>query len=153
MKKNSATLIDTIAMECQRHYNLSKMANVLRDVPAQERADNCRFSMGGLEDFLPSGAGFDNGTDIVLERSGLTQVFLTTSFHHMNDVGFYTQWSSHDVIIRPRFGLGFEITVRGRNVREIKDYIADTFTAALRQRVCGEWNMAKMVMEYELVRD
>lgn len=78
---------------------------------------------------LPSGSGFDHGTQID-PVSTSTRVVLATAFHHMDDNGFYCGWSDHTVIVTPAFD-GFDIRVTGRNVRDIKDFIADTFRHAV----------------------
>jgi hypothetical protein len=84
---------------------------------------------------LPSGSGFDNGTAIDLEQSKPERLVLSTSFHHMNENGFYTKWTQHEVIITPSLAFDFEIKITGRNHNGIKDYMHEVFDHALRQTV------------------
>jgi hypothetical protein len=84
-----------------------------------------------LEQTLPSGAGFDRGTQIDLDRSTSHKIIFNTSFHHMNGDGIYCEWSKHTVIVTPSFLGRFDVRVTGRNVRDIKDYIAETFYQVL----------------------
>lgn len=75
---------------------------------------------------LPSGSGFDNGTTIDREKSGPDRLVLLTSFHHMNDGGYYDGWTDHVVTVTPSF-FGPIVKVGGRNRNDIKGYITDVF--------------------------
>lgn len=83
---------------------------------------------------LPSGSGFDSGNHFIAEESRPDRLIFATSFHHMNDSGFYDDWTNHRVIVTPEFG-GFGLKVTGRDKRGIKEYIADSFHAALSKYV------------------
>ena len=74
----------------------------------------------------PSGSGFDNGTKLSDDSTEEKLVF-ETSFHHMDENGFYSGWTSHKVKITPSFVYGFDLKVSGRNHRQIKDYIGEVF--------------------------
>jgi hypothetical protein len=80
---------------------------------------------------LPSGSGFDSGSTLAFADSRPDRLCFETSFHHMNDSGHYDGWTQHRVIASPSFVLGFELKVTGRDRRQIKDYIAETFSQAL----------------------
>ena len=82
---------------------------------------------------LPRGSGFDSGTKIDLDATTDDRIVFTTSFHHMDENGFYCGWSEHTVTVTPSFIGNFNLKVGGRNVRDIKDYIADTFSYLLSQ--------------------
>jgi len=84
-----------------------------------------------VKEFLPSGGGFDSGTKFLGDKSTPNKLVFRADFHHMNDGGFYCGWSEHEVIITPSFVGGFSMKVTGRDRRQIKDYIADTFHHAL----------------------
>ena len=83
--------------------------------------------------YLPSGSGFDGATQIA-DRSTSAKIVLVTAFHHMNESGMYDGWTEHQVTILPAFD-GFDISISGRNRNGIKDYIAEIFDHALRQRL------------------
>jgi len=74
----------------------------------------------------PSGSGFDSGTKLDFDTSKPERLVFTTSFHHMNDGGYYDGWTEHTVIVKQSL-LGFDIRVTGRDRNDIKDYIAETF--------------------------
>lgn len=81
-----------------------------------------------VDHYLPSGSGFDNGTRIISVSP--TKCVFETSFHHMNDNGYYTKWTHHTVTVTPQFfGVGMKIS--GPNYRDIKTYIEDMFYDAL----------------------
>lgn len=84
-----------------------------------------------VNDCLPSGSGFDNGTAIDINASHGEKLTFRTAFHHMNQHGFYDGWTSHNVIVRPSLIHGFTVHVTGRDRNDIKAYIAECFSSAL----------------------
>ena len=73
----------------------------------------------------PSGSGFDAGTELD-DKSTPKKLIFNTSYHHMNEAGFYIGWTDHKVIITPSFD-GMDIKLTGKDYNAIKDYIADVF--------------------------
>lgn len=89
-----------------------------------------------VKEHMPSGGGFDCGTDFAFEASNPNRLVFVTSFHHMNEVGMYDGWTEHTVVIKPDLANGyFFARVTGRNKNQIKDYIAECFDSALMQLV------------------
>ncbi len=85
---------------------------------------------------MPSGSGFDSGTKLDFERSNAEQkLIFHTSFHHMNDGGYYDGWTEHTVTVRPSLFHDIDIKISGRDRNEIKDYIHECFDIALRESV------------------
>jgi hypothetical protein len=80
---------------------------------------------------MPSGSGFDTGTQLDIEKSSDVKLVFHTNYHHMNDGGFYDGWTRHTVTVRPNLALEIEIIVSGRNRNDIKEYIGDEFHNAL----------------------
>lgn len=87
-----------------------------------------------LNQYLPSGSGFDNGSTFNVEKSTSEKLVFNTSFHHMSEHGYYTQWTDHTVTVTPSF-YGLNIKVSGRNHNDIKDYIAECFDNILNESV------------------
>jgi len=87
-------------------------------------------------EILPSGSGFDSGTKIDRKCKQPLRTFkLETSYHHMDDAGFYDGWTSHVVTVTADMtGTGPEIGISGRDKNMIKDYIGDTFGCLLFER-------------------
>jgi hypothetical protein len=85
--------------------------------------------------YLPSGAGFDNGTRVDVQRSTPEKLVFTTAFHHMNDAGYYDGWTEHTVTAKPSFLLEVSLTISGPDRNAIKDYMYETFRECLTQRV------------------
>lgn len=79
---------------------------------------------------LPSGSGIDNGTTICRESSTPDKVVLFTSYHHMNEGGYYDGWTQHKITVTPAFDR-FHIKVGGKNRNDIKDHLWDTFFFSL----------------------
>ena len=84
---------------------------------------------------LPSGSGFDSGTELILCESSSDKLHFRTAFHHMDDGGSYDGWTHHDVIVRPSLWNDFRIRVTGRNRNDIKEYIAETFNESLTRSI------------------
>lgn len=103
-----------------------------------ERSDNLEWSRKHhaildelVRVLMPSGSGFDSGTRFDWDESKPNRLVFITSFHHMNDGGMYDGWTEHTVIITPNLALGFDLRITGRDRNDIKDYIGETFHAAL----------------------
>jgi hypothetical protein len=77
---------------------------------------------------MPSGSGFDNGTDLDFDHSTPEKLVFVTSFHHMNDGGYYDGWTDHTVIVTPSLQFGFNLKVTGINRNDIKSYIHEMFS-------------------------
>ncbi len=82
----------------------------------------------------PSGSGIDAGTKY-LDGGPVGRLTFTTSFHHMNDVGYYDGWTEHTVVVTPSLASGIEIRITGVNRNEIKDYLTEVFQEWLRSEV------------------
>jgi hypothetical protein len=87
-----------------------------------------------LQNFLPSGSGWDTGTTIDIGRSqGDKRLVFRGAYHHHGDHG-YDRWTNHEVWVTPTFE-GINIRVTGQNRNDIKDYLHELFHTALSQRV------------------
>jgi len=80
-----------------------------------------------IDNYAPSGSGFDNGTYFDYDNSKKDKLIFATSFHHMNESGYYDGWTDHKIIITPSLVLGFDMRITGKDKRMIKDYIGDMF--------------------------
>ena len=91
-----------------------------------------------LESMLPSGSGFDSGTEIDRDKSVPDKkIVLTTSYHHMAESGMYDVWSNHEIVITPAFH-GMNIKITGRDRNDFKDYAWDVFYHSLSQEIDTE---------------
>jgi len=80
---------------------------------------------------LPSGSGIDSGCQIDLGRSKPDRVILTLGFHHVNQDGYYDEWTHHDVVITPSLQFGYNLRITGRNRNDIKNCLHDTLSVCL----------------------
>lgn len=87
-----------------------------------------------VKDYMPSGSGFDAGVSVCFDKTNDTRLVFLTSFHHMNENGFYDGWTQHEVIVRPAFD-GVDVRVGGVNKNAIKDHIHESFSFYLTQLV------------------
>ena len=84
-----------------------------------------------VNNYMPSGSGFDSGTKIDLDKSTGDKLVFTTSYHHMNDGGYYDGWTDHTVTVKPSLLHGFTLNISGRDRNDFKDYAYDVFQIAL----------------------
>lgn len=102
--------------------------------------DACDKIAECVDSCLPSGSGIDRGCEIplcdaIFDRKGRLQHFsIVTSFHHMNDIGYYDGWTSHTIRVRPDWD-GIDFTISGRDRNQIKDYLGETFQYALTRTI------------------
>ena len=85
---------------------------------------------------LPRGSGFDAGCTVDDYRCNDGRIVIVTSFHHMNENGYYCGWTNWTVTIQPGFD-GPTVTVRERTtkwrsaprrmVEGMADYIGEVF--------------------------
>lgn len=95
-----------------------------------EWLDRWAKTLENIEAELPSGSGFDSGTEFDMERSNARKLVFHTSYHHMDDGGCYDGWTDHAITIVPTFD-GFDMKISGRNRNDIKKYIGDVFHETL----------------------
>ncbi len=98
-----------------------------------------------VKDHMPSGSGFDAGTKLDLERSHADKLVFTTGFHHMNDGGFYDGWTEHEVHVTPSLASNYHMRITGRDRRDIKDYIYQSFDHAIQTDV--EFDVIEVIRE------
>ena len=96
---------------------------LLRGAQNETLLKNCRP--------VPSGAGFDVGVTISLVDPTPLRIDLITSFHHMNEDGFYVSWTEHMINITPSLLYEINISISGPDRNDVKDYIHDVIYNAL----------------------
>lgn len=119
-------LYQALATKIQAILNCQESGNMEWEQRHAESVDSL------TKQHMPSGGGFDSGTQFDDVASKPERLVFTTSFHHMNDVGSYDGWTDHSVIVTPSLANGFNLRITGRNRNDIKDYIHESFDVALR---------------------
>lgn len=136
------TVIDAIASKLEARTNcLHSGSKEWRERHTEKLEALTRIHTETLEslvkNYLPSGSGFDDGVTLDLEGSTVDRVVFHTSFHHMNDNGYYDGWTEHTITVTPSF-TGINIEVTGKNRNDIKDYIVGAFYEALTTKEVGQ---------------
>ena len=130
MTTKDLPLFVELARQLKRYHRVRKANNLDLAARVNSEIDSLAFNC------LPSGSGLDNGCTLDLERSdGKSRVVINTSFHHMDDHGYYCGWTDHRVIVKADLAFDFELQITGRNYRDIKDMLADYFDSLLREPV------------------
>lgn len=122
-------LYQQIARSFDAYLRCIDNANSLWEGRHREQID------GLVKDHLPSGSGFDSGTEFDWDKSTPQKLVFNVSFHHMNQDGYYTHWTDHSVIVTPCLLFGFRLRVTGRDHQDIKDYIAEVFANCLSEEI------------------
>ena len=90
-----------------------------------------------VREYLPYGSGVDSGVTLDLNASSADRLVFWSSFHMMNDNGFYMGWWDFKVIVTPSMVLDFEIRVtsKQKDKRLLRPYITELFSDSLSQVV------------------
>jgi len=94
-------------------------------------------SIDRFNDMLPSGCGIDTGTKIDLDNSGRDKIVLYSSYHVMDENGFYTHWIDFDVTVKASLLFDIDINVRGKFGRnqDIKEYLTELYADVLHTEI------------------
>lgn len=79
-----------------------------------------------VDDLLPSGSGWDQGTKLDEGSSTENKLVFVGSYHHMDEGGGYDGWTDHKITVTPTFA-GVSVSISGRNRNGIKEYLSDLF--------------------------
>ena len=116
-----------------------------------------------LIDLLPHGSGVDGKTELVLEKckpydKPVNRIVIASSYHYMNDMGYYDGWYDFELIITPDFH-GVDVKIKGAFGRnsDIKDYLFDYFyyaiTAEIQTTVMGQGTDSEMYIRFAEEQD
>jgi hypothetical protein len=135
-----SVLLGAIA-NCENHLNTCSSNTELNCGKCNNSIqwiDNHQNSIDTILSDFPSGSGFDAGTNLEqLEQPVSTpeKLVFNTSYHHLNENGFYTGWTNHNVIVTPSLQFGYNIKVTGKNINGIKEYVTECFANCLDSEV------------------
>jgi len=96
-----------------------------------------------VKDQMPSGSGFDSGTTLDIEASHAEKLVFLTSFHHMNEVGYYDGWTEHSITVTPSLAHEIHLRISGRNRNDIKEGIHQAFHSALTFDISETWEFSE----------
>lgn len=96
-----------------------------------ELIDHCE------KEHLPSGSGIDSGTKVDSDRSTDEKIVLTSSYHAMDENGYYDGWIDFTVTVKPSLihNIILSITRRFGKYTDLKEYLYDVFNTALTAEV------------------
>jgi hypothetical protein len=121
------TIIDSISWRIEARHNCQRANPVNTEWLARHTAEIDDL----VREYLPSGSGLDNATMIDLDTSTANRIVLLADYHHMNDAGMYSGWTSHCIIVQPAFVHDVTVTVTGPNRNGVKDHIHELYAHAL----------------------
>jgi len=109
--------------------NSQKNNNQLWIIKHEESIDDL------LKEHMPSGSGFNSGTCLEYEKSTPEKLVFGTYFHHMDENGYYTKTTYHEIVVTPSLLYGFSLKITGKNYNDIKEYIGDIFNQSLLKEI------------------
>ncbi len=112
-------------------HTFEARANCIQSLNHEWQGKHENIILDIVSECLPSGSGFDNGTQFDFNASQADRLVFQTAFHHMNDNGMYDGWTQHEVIVWPSLAHHFRVEVRGKNRNDIKEHIRGCFAEAL----------------------
>lgn len=118
-------LYQKLAHLAQARVNCEKSGNIEWYDNHTERAEAL------VKEHMPSGAGWDCGTQLAWYASTPEKLVFCGSYHHMNDAGMYDGWTEHTIFVTPSLANGFSLRISGQNRNDIKEVIHQWFYDAL----------------------
>lgn len=118
-----------------------EIANVTRWIPITDEFRIEKMDkLDELSNLLPSGSGIDSGCAIDEEMSTKNKIVIHSSFHHLDNNGFYCGWSNFDIIVTPDLFQDFNLKIVGRNAiypafSDTKEYLYSVFYDALNKNI------------------
>ncbi len=87
--------------------------------------------------YLPSGSGIDSGCEIDLKKSGQNKIVINSSYHAMNEHGYYDGWYDFKVTVKSHLILEIDLKITGKfgKYGDVKEYLYDIFHHALLQEI------------------
>ncbi len=92
-----------------------------------------------VRDYLPHGSGVDNGVLFDYDKSRSARLVFNFGYHFMDDNGFYDGWGDFQCVVTADIESGYNVEIKGRNRRDIKDYLHEIFSYALGTEIPLPW--------------
>jgi len=86
-----------------------------------------------IDKYFPHGSGIDAITEFDFDRSKENRIYINSSFHVMNEAGYYDGWINFTVRITPSLSFGIDLLITGNfgKHQDIKDYLYMIITEPL----------------------
>jgi len=84
-----------------------------------------------IHEHMPRGSGFDSGTVFSLDESTPERLLFYTSFHHMDEAGYYDGWTRHCVKVTASLPYTIKLNIDGCNRNDFKEHASAVFLEAL----------------------
>lgn len=89
-----------------------------------------------VKEEMPHGSGIDNGIHFDYENSKPNKLVFNSSFHCMDENGYYDGWIDFRIVITPCLELEYHVKIVGNfggKYNHIKNYLHDIFDHAFNQ--------------------
>jgi hypothetical protein len=102
-----------------------------------EWIDNHTDTLNKLLDKLPSGSGLDNEWHYDIKHSTGNKILLSSSFHTMNEDGYYDGWIDFKIRIEASLINEIKLSITGNfgKYQDIRDYLYDILHYALTSEI------------------
>jgi hypothetical protein len=95
------------------------------------------------DNYLPSGSGIDSGCQIDVEKSTGEKLVIKSSYHTMNENGYYGRWIDFTVTVKASLQFGLDMQIKGAfgHDQDLKDYLHDVFITDLEKTYGSEFGL------------
>ena len=86
---------------------------------------------------LPTGSGIDSGNKFDFDRSAPDELVIESSYHVMDENGFYNGWIDYTATVEPSLLFGATLRINGKfgKRQDIKEYLEEIYTDAIHQEI------------------
>lgn len=86
-----------------------------------------------ISNHFPSGSGLNSLTHFSFTRSKVNKLVVYTSYHAMNDNGYYDKYIDFTLTIKPSLQFGFDLSIVGNfgKYQDVKEYLYDLYSETL----------------------
>ena len=106
-----------------------------------------------VKNFLPSGSGLDSGIKLNFDESTTNKLVFDSSYHCMNNNGYYDGWADFKLFITPDLSFGFNTRISGKfgKYADTKDYLHTIFRNALNTEIKVLYNKETEKWTFETI--
>ena len=93
-----------------------------------------RQNIEQMIDSLPHGSGIDGKTEFNFNKSRENKLIIDSSYHCMDQNGYYDGWIDFSIIITPSLLFDINIVITGKfrkKYESVKEYLEETFQYSL----------------------
>ena len=118
------------------YKKISALINAIKSSKNQKYIDKWEEELEILiDDYLPSGSGFNNTPNIIMDSCSRERIFLNIPFQELHKNGYYNELINLTIIVKSDLQHDFDIVCLNNIDTGILDYILDTYQEYLNKEL------------------